>query len=128
MKKVLFVLILSVFAMANAFAQEVKYVAGTQADFMKRTQTFVEQTKAVCENYSDEEWSLSLKEFDKLDDEFDDIEDNLNEEDQKEFRRLKGVYAGLFAKAAPKMIGTKAKNIYEQNVLPFLEGVYEAIK
>lgn len=128
MKKFLFVLILSVFAMANAFAQEVKYVSGTKADFMKRAQSFVEQTKAVCENYSDEEWSLSMKEFDKLDDEFDEIEDNLKEEDQKEFRRLKGVYAGLFAKAAPKMIGTKAKNIYEQNILPFLEGVYESIK
>jgi len=128
MKKILFVLIMSVFAMANAFAQEVKYVSGTDADFMKRAQTFVEQTKAVCDNYSDEEWSLSLKEFDKLDDEFDEIEDKISDENQKEFRRLKGVYAGLFAKAAPKMIGSKAKNIYEHNILPFLEGVYETIK
>jgi len=128
MKKILLAVVFSVFAMASAFSQEVKYETGTEADFMKRAQAFVEQTKAVCDSFSDDQWSLSLKEFDKLDDEFDDIEDKLSDEDQREFKRLKGVYAGLFAKAAPKMIGTKAKNLYEQNVLPFVEGIYETIK
>ena len=128
MKKSLFVLVFMLLATMGAYSQVVSYVAGNDKDFMSRATAFVEQTKKICDNYSDTDWSLSLKEFDKLDDEFDDIEDTLSEEDQREFKRLRGAYAGLVAHYTPKILGTKAKRVYEQSIQPFLEGVYETIR
>ncbi len=128
MKKILFLFALIFLAALGAYSQVVSYVSGTDEDFLARATAFVEQTKIICDNYSDSDWSFSLKQFDMLDDEFDDIEDRLSEEDQKEFKHLKGVYAGLVAHHTPKIIGNKAKNVYKQNIRPFLEGVYETIK
>jgi len=128
MKKILFVFALMLLATVGAYSQVVSYVSGNEEDFMARAAAFVDQTKKICDNYSDSDWSLSLKQFDMYDDEFDDIEDKLSEDDQKEFKRLKGAYAGLVAHYTPKIVGTKAKKVYEQNIKPFLEGVYETIK
>lgn len=128
MKKIIAALVLSVFVVANAFSQELKYVEGTEADFMSRIRTFVEQTKVSCDNYAEDEWSFSIKEFDKFDDEYDEIHDRLSSDDQVEYKRLRGAYAGLVAHNGPKIIGTKAKKIYKENIQPFLEGVFESIK
>ncbi len=128
MKKiVLFVLMSFLVVTASAQEHKVDFKSGRTSTFMKRANRFMEETKENALVFTSEDWDYSFSEYSKMIEEYQDISEDLAEDDRSAFLKLSGEYLGLATKTGATKLANEAKKLLK-DITPFFEGFLESLK
>jgi len=113
-----------ILAVPGADDPVVPYRTGLKIFFVNRVESFVDNTKEVCDSYSGKDWRESQKHFGKLIKDYSDYYSSLSQEKKNRVNKALGKYVGMSFKAGIDISIEVLKEIYRR-APSVLQGVYE---
>ena len=101
-------------------------LAGCSRPLEKRVDSFVSKTEARYENYTEEDWQKSLKEYEALVQEYKDNYKSFSKEEREHINKALGRYSGILLKRGIATAGDALQDLID-GASSFVKGLLDSV-